>query len=269
MKKTIGIFAHVDAGKTTFSEQLLFHTGMIRSLGRVDHKNAALDSHDIEKKRGITVFTDQAYFDYNKDTYYLIDTPGHVDFSSEMERAINILDYAVIVISGIDGIQSHTETVYELLNKAGIPVIFFINKLDAAHADKEAVLEELAHTFTKTLSFDDIPYEGLADYYDDLMTLFFEDDLNEDFFLSEAKKLLSDNKIHPVLTGSALKDIGIKEFLIRLDQLTSTAYSGHDVSGLVYKVKYHGGLRHTYVKLTSGRLAVRDSLLDEKVTDIK
>jgi len=269
MKKTIGIFAHVDAGKTTFSEQLLFHTGMIRSVGRVDHQNAALDSHDIEKKRGITVFTDQAYFDYKNDTYYLIDTPGHVDFSSEMERAINILDYAVIIISGIDGIQSHTETVYELLCKAGIPILFFINKLDASHADKDAVLASLDQTFGSALLFDDIPYEGLADYSEELMTMFFDDNLDEKVFLDKASKLLLKNEIHPVITGSALKDSGINEFLIRLDQLTKTSYGGEALSGVVYKVKYHNGLRHTYIKLLEGSLKVRDGIGDEKITDIK
>jgi len=269
MKKTIGIFAHVDAGKTTFSEQLLYHTGMIRSIGRVDHQNASLDHHDIEKKRGITIFSDQAYFNCMNDMYYLIDTPGHVDFSSEMERAINILDYAIIIISGIDGIQGHTETVYELLNKAQVPVMFFINKLDAAHADKDKVINELKENFIKVLEFDDIPFEGLADYSENLMEMFFDDNLDESVFLDEAKKLLKSNAIHPVMTGSALKDQGIDEFLCRLSQLTETDYSDNEPGGVVYKVKYEKGIRQTYIKLTSGTLKVRDSIGEEKITDIK
>lgn len=117
MKKTIGILAHVDAGKTTFSEQILFHAKSIKNRGRVDHKSSFLDSHNIEKDRGITIFSDQAVFNYNESTYYLIDTPGHIDISQEMERAIKVMDYAILIISGVDGIQAHTETVWELLRK--------------------------------------------------------------------------------------------------------------------------------------------------------
>ena len=111
MKKTIGILAHVDAGKTTFAEQILYHTNVIRNIGRVDHKNSFLDSHNIERQRGITVFSDQAKFEIGKSTYYLIDTPGHIDFSCEMERAISIMDYAIIIVSAVEGVQAHTETV--------------------------------------------------------------------------------------------------------------------------------------------------------------
>ena len=111
MKKTIGVFAHVDAGKTTFSEQVLYHTKSIRSRGRVDHKDAFLDNHNIEKERGITVFSEQGLFEFNNSTYYLVDTPGHIDFSTEMERTIDIIDYAVIVLSAVEGVQGHTKTV--------------------------------------------------------------------------------------------------------------------------------------------------------------
>ena len=117
MNKTIGILAHVDAGKTTFSEQVLFHTKSIKERGRVDHQSAFLDSHEIEKQRGITVFADQGYFTYEDSAYYLIDTPGHVDFSPEMERAIQVMDYAIIIISAVEGIEGHTETVWKLLQK--------------------------------------------------------------------------------------------------------------------------------------------------------
>ena len=126
MKKTIGILAHVDAGKTTFSEQILYHTKSIRNRGRVDHKNSFLDTHDIEKERGITVFSEQATFQIGSSTYYLIDTPGHIDFSTEMERALSILDYAILLISGVEGIQGHTETIWNLLRKYNIPT--FITK---------------------------------------------------------------------------------------------------------------------------------------------
>ena len=128
MKKTIGIFAHVDAGKTTFSEQLLYHTKSIKTRGRVDHKEAFLDSHNIERERGITVFSDIGIFKYEDSDYYLIDTPGHIDFSPEMERAMGVLDYAILLISAVEGVQGHTETVWQLLRKNNIPTFIFINK---------------------------------------------------------------------------------------------------------------------------------------------
>ena len=143
MKKTIGILAHVDAGKTTFSEQILYHTKSIRNRGRVDHKNSFLDTHDIEKERGITVFSEQATFQIGSSTYYLIDTPGHIDFSTEMERALSILDYAILLISGVEGIQGHTETIWNLLRKYNIPTFIFINKMDRTGSDLERVLEEV------------------------------------------------------------------------------------------------------------------------------
>ena len=130
MKKTIGILAHVDAGKTTFSEQLLYHTNSIRTRGRVDYKNSYLDNHNIERARGITVFSDDAIFNIGESTYYLLDTPGHVDFSTEMERTISMLDYAILIISAVEGIQGHTETVWNILKKNNVPTFIFINKID-------------------------------------------------------------------------------------------------------------------------------------------
>ena len=143
MYKTIGILAHVDAGKTTFSEQLLYHTKSIKQRGRVDHKDAFLDSHTIEKERGITVFADQASISYNGSTYYIIDTPGHVDFSPEMERAIQVMDYAIIIISASDGVEGHTETVWQLLRKHQVPTFFFINKTDREGTNIESVIHEI------------------------------------------------------------------------------------------------------------------------------
>jgi len=148
MNKTIGILAHVDAGKTSFAEQLLYHTQSIKQRGRVDHKDAFLDSHDIEKERGITVFSDQAVMTYKDSNYYLIDTPGHVDFSSEMERSIQVMDYAIVIISGVEGIEGHTETVWQLLRKYRVPTFFFINKVDRVGANVEAVLEEIRLNLT-------------------------------------------------------------------------------------------------------------------------
>ena len=142
-----------DAGKTTFAEQILYHTKSIRNRGRVDHKNSFLDSHNIEKERGITVFSDQGIFDYNSSTYYLIDTPGHVDFSPEMERAIQVMDYAIVIISGVEGVQGQTEIVWQLLRKHKVPTFFFINKIDRAGANVQAVIEEIRLNLTKDVCF--------------------------------------------------------------------------------------------------------------------
>ena len=153
MKKTIGILAHVDAGKTTFSEQVLYHTKSIRNRGRVDHKNSFLDINRLEKERGITIFSDQAIFEIDDSKYYLIDTPGHIDFSSEMERALSILDYAILIISGVEGIQGHTETIWNLLIKYNIPTFFFINKIDRTGADLEKVINEINEDLTSNICY--------------------------------------------------------------------------------------------------------------------
>ncbi|MFR2467131.1 MAG: GTP-binding protein, partial [Clostridia bacterium] len=183
MRKTIGILAHVDAGKTTLSEQILYHGGTLRKRGRVDHQDAFLDQDPIERARGITVFSDQAMFSYAGQQFTLIDTPGHVDFSSEMERAAQILDYAVLLVSAVEGVQGHTETIWHLLQRLHIPVLIFINKTDRVGADVGKVLREL-----KTLSeavwnitenrllagFTDALAQELADFDDGLLERYLE-----------------------------------------------------------------------------------------------
>ena len=139
----IGILAHVDAGKTTLSESLLYLSGKIRELGRVDHKNAYLDTYELERSRGITIFSKQAVFTLGMNQVTLLDTPGHVDFSTEMERTLQVLDYAILVINGMDGVQGHTRTLWSLLRRYHIPVFLFINKMDQAGTDREKLLEEL------------------------------------------------------------------------------------------------------------------------------
>ena len=151
MRKTIGILAHVDAGKTTFSESILYHTKAIRKKGRVDHKDSFLDSNIIEKERGITIFSEQAIFEINDSKYYLIDTPGHMDFSPEMERSIKVLDYAIILLSAVEGIEGNTKVVYELLRKNNIPTFFFINKIDREGADCHSVLQDLKRKLHKNI----------------------------------------------------------------------------------------------------------------------
>ena len=144
MKKlTVGIMAHVDSGKTTLSEALLYCTGTIRKLGRVDHRDAYLDTHSLERERGITIFSKQARLRTETLALTLLDTPGHADFSAEMERVLPVLDYAILVISGTDGVQAHTQTVWRLLARYGVPAFLFVNKMDLAGADRAAVLAQL------------------------------------------------------------------------------------------------------------------------------
>ena len=268
MNKTIGILAHVDAGKTTFSEQLLYHTKSIKQRGRVDHQDAFLDSHEIEKQRGITVFADQGMFSYLDSNYYLIDTPGHVDFSPEMERSIQVMDFAIIIISAVEGIEGHTETVWELLRKHQIPTFFFINKTDREGADVDHVIKEIQINLTEDLcditnSFvngemtEDL-IEFIAERDESLLDYYMENGYEQDLWLKTMQGMLNHNKIFPVATGSALQDIGIESFLVKLHQLTVTEYSGQQsFAGRVYKIRYdHHGTRITFIKALSGALKV-------------
>jgi ribosomal protection tetracycline resistance protein len=289
MNKTIGIFAHVDAGKTTFSEQLLFHTKSIKQRGRVDHKDAFLDSHEIEKQRGITVFADQGMFTYGESNYYVIDTPGHIDFSPEMERAIQILDYAIIIISAVEGIEGHTETVWELLRKHHIPTFFFINKVDRVGSDVNRSIEEIKLNFTadvcefsesiEDVEMDENMVEFMAERNEFLLNFYMEHGYQKDLWLKTMKEMIIDNKIFPCSSGSALQDIGIEGFLKNLDQLTDTNYDKNEpFSGRVYKIRHdENGTRITFIKAISGKLKVRDEIrygdennsLTEKVTQIR
>lgn len=286
MKVTFGILAHVDAGKTTFSEQILYKEQVIRTLGRVDAKNACLDHDDIERTRGITIFSDMAGFTHGDDTYYLVDTPGHTDFSAEMERALEVLDYAVLVINGTDGIQGHTETIWNLLERYKIPVFIFINKLDVISASYERALAEIQKRFSKgVLDFRDICLEnGREDTYtDDIIDNVSEWDerlldkwLESTIVLKDLKPALisqiKNRRLFPCFGGSALKGEGIDEFLHAFYCMTETVYpESAPFSGRVFKIRYDGQReRMTYMKLLSGTLHVRDSLSEaEKVHQIR
>ncbi|NFG01145.1 TetM/TetW/TetO/TetS family tetracycline resistance ribosomal protection protein [Clostridium sporogenes] len=272
MHKTIGILAHVDAGKTTFAEQILYHTKSIRNRGRVDHKNSFLDNHKIEKERGITVFSEQGTFNYKDSTYYLIDTPGHMDFSSEMERAIQVMDYAVIIISGVEGIQGHTETVWNLLRKHNIPVLFFINKIDRVGANAENVIEDIKLDFTKKVCFIDKPLnsdelspgliEFIAEQDEYLLEKYLEDNYEKDLWLKSMKKLIKKSELFSCFIGSALQDIGIEDFLENLHVLTYTEYNEEEkFSGRVYKIRHdEQNNRLTYIKALSGSLKVKEEI---------
>ena len=277
MKKTIGILAHVDAGKTTFSEQILYHTNSIRSRGRVDHKNSFLDSHSIEKERGITIFSDQAIFEIGESTYYLLDTPGHLDFSAEMERTLSVLDYAILLISGVEGIQGHTETIWSLLKKYNVPTFFFINKMDRTGANLENILEEIKEDLTSDICYidkinnlDEEVIEFISERDDILLERYFNGDYNEKEWIERLKSLIKENKIFPCLSGSALQDEGITKFLEIFNDLTISNYNeDEDFSGRVYKIKYdNNGTRLTFIKALSGSLKVRDEISYEKDHEI-
>ncbi|MEI4771249.1 translation factor GTPase family protein [Psychrobacillus sp. FJAT-51614] len=280
MHKTIGILAHVDAGKTTFSEQLLYHTKTIRQRGRVDHQDSFLDSHTIEKNRGITIFADQGIFSYKDSTYYIIDTPGHVDFSPEMERAIQVMDYAIILISAVDGVEGHTETVWQLLRKHRVPTFFFINKTDYEGTNAAAVLEEIRNNFSEdvchlTNLFDEELIEFIAERDEELLEKYMDTGFEQELWLKKMKTMIQENKIFACASGSALKDIGIIEFLDMLDVLTETSYNSEDdFAAQVYKIRHdESGNRVTFLKLLSGNLKIRDEVnygeLTEKITQIR
>lgn len=272
MKKTIGIFAHVDAGKTTFAEQLLYHTNCIRKRGRVDHKDAYLDGHDIERARGITIFADQAVISYKGSTYYLIDTPGHVDFSPEMERSVQVMDVAVLIISAVEGIQGHTQTVWELLRKHDVPTFFFINKTDRVGADVDGVIEQIGMHLTdqfldmtgkiENSALDQDLIERIAELDEVLLEQYVKGVEDQMFWLRALRAKIAEGQLFPCASGSALQDIGIKHFFDQLHQLMEVHYDeGGSFGGRIYKIRHDdSGARLTFIKALSGTLQVRDEL---------
>ncbi|MGB2993307.1 MAG: translation factor GTPase family protein [Paenisporosarcina sp.] len=272
MNKTIGVFAHTDAGKTTFAEQILFHTKSIKNRGRVDHKDAFLDSHEIERQRGITVFADQATFSYEDSTYYLIDNPGHIDFSPEMERSVQVMDYAIVILSAVEGIEGHTTTIWQMLRKHNIPTFFFINKTDREGANVKNVVQEINQDFSSDI-FDmtdafqqaemtENLIEFLAERHEILLEHYMDSGYQKDLWLSTMKELIKEGKIFPCSNGSALQDIGISGFLEKFHLLTVTNYLNEDAfSGRVYKIRHdEKGTRITFVKSLSGTVSVRDEV---------
>lgn len=276
MKKTIGVLAHVDAGKTTFCEQVLYHTKSIKNRGRVDDKNTFLDNHEIEKQRGITIFSEQGKFYYNGSSYNLIDTPGHIDFSPEMERSIRIMDYAVVVISAVEKVQVHTKTVFRLLKKHRVPTFLFINKIDRSGIDAELLLSDIKSKLTENtvdlsdklnidgsnITLSEELIEFIAESDEELIERYLNNNYDEKIWIYKLKEKIKKCEIYPILRGSALHDIGIHEFLEKLDLLTYTEYKNdEDFIGKVYKVKYDENRnRITYVKAIRGKMKVKDEI---------
>lgn len=270
---TLGILAHVDAGKTTLSEAILYTCGSIRKVGRVDNGDAFLDTYELEKTRGITIFSKQARFQLNDMQITLLDTPGHVDFSAEMERVLQVLDYAVLVISGADGVQGHTQTLWRLLHRYHVPVFLFINKMDQVGTDKEALLTELKSRlddncvdFSNTQS--EAFYESVAMCEEKVLEHFLETGTVQQ---EEIVRLIAERTLFPCFFGSALRLEGVEEFLQGLYQYTCVSLYPEEFGAKVFKIaRDDKGNRLTYMKITGGSLKVRTVLADEeKVTQIR
>ncbi|MBR5536329.1 MAG: TetM/TetW/TetO/TetS family tetracycline resistance ribosomal protection protein [Clostridia bacterium] len=263
MKKlVIGILAHVDAGKTTLSEGMLYLSGSINKLGRVDHRDAFLDHNNLERERGITIFSKQAVLPLPEVEITLMDTPGHVDFSAEMERTLQVLDYAILVISGTDGVQSHTETLWRLLRRYKIPTFLFVNKMDLAGADKPAILTELQSRLSDKCIDMDAPPDERAEAFslcdERLLERYLEDgDLSAD----DLAGVIARRKAFPCRFGSALKLEGVEELLGDLSGLTVRPAYPTEFAARVYKIaRDTQGTRLTYLKVTGGQLRVKSLL---------
>lgn len=216
----IGILAHVDAGKTTLSESMLYLTGEIRSAGRVDHGDAFLDNYELERERGITIFSKQAGLKFGDMEVTLLDTPGHVDFGAEMERTLQVLDYAILVISGTDGVQSHTETLWKLLKSYNIPTYLFVNKMDITNLSRE----ELISNLRKNLSEGIVDFENIEAVYED-MAVNDEEALEKYLDASvlsteDISRLVHERKVFPCFFGSALKMSGVEEMIQNIEKYT-------------------------------------------------
>ena len=260
MKKTvIGILAHVDAGKTTLSEALLYTAGQLKKLGRVDNKSAFLDNYELERRRGITIFSKQAVLRTENTEITLLDTPGHIDFSSEAERTLQVQDYAVLVISARDGVQPHTETLWRLLLRYNVPVIIFVNKMDLEGSDKNRVLAELKKHLSEncadfTASDDEI-CENAAFCNEKLMEKYIEEGSLSDV---EIAKAIRERNIFPCWFGSALKLDGVAEFIEGLEKYTLQTEYRPEFGARVFKIaRDPQGNRLTYMKITGGSLKAR------------
>ncbi|MBP3784089.1 MAG: GTP-binding protein, partial [Butyrivibrio sp.] len=288
---TIGILAHVDAGKTTLSEGLLYLSGAIRNIGRVDHRDTFLDTYELERARGITIFSKEASFDYGDISFTLLDTPGHADFSPEMERTLQVLDMAILLISAADGVTGQAKLLFELLKHYRVPTIIFVNKMDQVRDSFDIASKEMIAALKSTLSShivsihnginDDLTQEELAVCDDELLSAFFE---GKRVSSVDVKMLVNERKCFPVIFGSALKMEGVKELLAavcdyvipvtekegsRQDQGGDNDPQNQPFGARIFKISRDGsGNRLTHLKITSGSLKIRDQVGDEKIDRI-
>ena len=260
----VGLLAHVDAGKTTLSEAMLYLSGSIRKLGRVDKKDAFLDTYGQERERGITIFSKQARLLAGDTEITLLDTPGHVDFSAEMERVLQVLDAAVLVISGSDGVQGHTRTLWRLLKYYRIPTFVFINKMDQPGTDRAALLQELKAElgefcidFGKEAAREEL-FESIALSDEKALEEFLE---TGEIERKTIRRLVGERKLFPCFFGSALKPFGVEELLKGLDECTGRRQYPAEFGARVFKITRDAqGNRLTHMKITGGRLKARDTL---------
>ncbi|KMT20790.1 NYN domain-containing protein [Clostridium cylindrosporum] len=277
MKKiVIGILAHVDSGKTTLSEGMLYMSGKIRKLGRVDNKDAYLDTYELERARGITIFSKQAIFETNGYQITLLDTPGHVDFSAEMERTLQVLDYAILVINGADGVQGHTRTLWRLLELYEIPTFIFVNKMDQSGTDKDRLIEELKKKLNDgCVEFEQVKTEGFYDQLamcdESMMETFLETEHIETVQIREAIK---GRKVFPCIFGSALRLEGIEQLIQVIVDYTIIPSYPDEFGAKIFKVtRDDQGNRLTHLKVTGGKLKVKDVLSnhgwEEKINQIR
>lgn len=267
MKKiVIGVLAHVDSGKTTLCEAMLYQSGSINRLGRVDRRDSFLDTFSLERSRGITIFSKQAVLNYKDTQFTLLDTPGHVDFSAETERTLQVLDCAVLVISATDGIQSHTQTLWKLLKKYNVPCFIFINKMDLDGADRERILNELKAKFkggfvdfesTESNEF----FENAALCDEALLNKYYD---NNTIDKKDIISCIKSRKIFPCMFGSALRLTGVSEFLDCLNEFTQMPEYSNEFAGRVFKISEDKGQRLTFLKVTGGVLKVKEMLQSDK-----
>ena len=273
MKITIGVLAHVDAGKTTFSERVLSLSGSIRTMGRVDHGDAFLDAHPIERERGITIFSDQALIERDGDEIFWVDTPGHADFSPEMERAVSVMDAAVVVVSCAEGVQSHTETVFRLLRENRVPTLIFLNKIDREGADAEKALAQMKRLLSADVidargfaggGMSETLIEEVAARDEGLMERLFETGYDEALWLAALSRQVMACVAFPVMAGSALWGDGVEEFMRALRALVRTEWEKRErepFRALVYKIRHDAqGGRLCFFKVLSGSAAVRGEI---------
>ena len=260
-KAVIGILAHVDSGKTTLSEALLYKSGTIRKLGRVDHKDAFLDNTGIERERGITIFSKQAVFSFGQTDFTLLDTPGHVDFSGETERTLKVIDAAVLVISCTEGVQSHTRTLAGLLEKYDVPTFIFVNKTDMPGADRKFAMNSITAVLGDRCIAMDSCSERLAESLslctEELMNEYLEKETVSDENIISA---IAARKLIPCCFGSALKLVGIENFLECLERFIPLPPPEPEFGGIIYKISEYKGVRISHIRITGGKLSVRDSL---------
>lgn len=273
---TIGILAHVDAGKTTLAERILYLTGTVRRLGRVDHQDAFLDTHALEKERGITIFSKQANFALDNKQITLLDTPGHVDFSAEMERTLQVLDYAILLISAPDGVTGHVMTLWRLLKTYRIPVFVFVNKMDQPGTDAGRVLRELKDRFGDGFAAWQSGPAGdeTGDVYEEMATS--DESALEEYLESgvlsreTVRRLIAERKVFPCFFGSALKGDGTEDFLNTIVSFMQPPELGDAFAARVFKISREGGMRLTWVRIMGGTLKVKEMAADtEKVDQIR